>query len=47
MRNAAMVCVGLCCLMLGGMTAAQNKPLHGVDLSDMDRKVSPCNDFFE
>jgi endothelin-converting enzyme/putative endopeptidase len=47
MKNAAVVCVGLCWLVLGGLTAAQNKPLHGVDLSDMDRNVKPCDDFFE
>src|SRR5262249_45127318 len=26
---------------------AQDKPLHGIDLSDLDRKASPCNDFYE
>jgi putative endopeptidase len=26
---------------------AQEKPLHGIDLSDLDRKASPCNDFYE
>jgi endothelin-converting enzyme/putative endopeptidase len=43
--NKGLLC--LCWAMLGGMTAAQDKPLHGVNLSDMDRKVPPCNDFFE
>jgi len=47
MKNRAMVCAGVCWLTLGGLTAGQNKPLHGVDLSDMDRKVKPCDDFFE
>jgi len=26
---------------------AQDKPLHGIDVSDIDRKVSPCQDFYE
>jgi putative endopeptidase len=26
---------------------AQEKPLHGIDVSDIDRKVSPCQDFYE
>ncbi|MBZ5718987.1 MAG: M13 family metallopeptidase [Acidobacteriia bacterium] len=26
---------------------SQNAPLHGIDLTDLDRKVDPCNDFYE
>src|SRR5882757_8042065 len=26
---------------------AQDKPLHGIDLHDLDRKAAPCNDFYE
>jgi putative endopeptidase len=26
---------------------AQTAPLHGVDLNDLDRKVQPCDDFYE
>ena len=26
---------------------AQDTPLHGIDLSDIDRKANPCNDFYE
>jgi putative endopeptidase len=26
---------------------AQDKALHGIDVSDIDRKVSPCQDFYE
>ena len=26
---------------------AQDKPLHGVDLSDLNRKANPCNDFYD
>jgi putative endopeptidase len=36
---AALVCVFPLC--------AQDKPLHGIDLSDIDRKTSPCQDFYE
>ena len=26
---------------------AQVKPLHGIDVSDLDRKIAPCQDFYE
>src|ERR1700723_2427164 len=26
---------------------AQDKPLHGIDVSDLDRKIAPCQDFYE
>src|SRR5882762_4659997 len=26
---------------------SQTSTLHGIDLSDLDRKADPCNDFFE
>ena len=26
---------------------AQDKPLHGIDMSDLDRKSNPCQDFYE
>jgi endothelin-converting enzyme/putative endopeptidase len=26
---------------------AQNKPLHGIDITDIDRGASPCHDFYE
>jgi endothelin-converting enzyme/putative endopeptidase len=26
---------------------AQSKPLHGIDVNDLDRKISPCQDFYE
>jgi len=26
---------------------AQDKPLHGIDLSDIDRNANPCQDFYE
>jgi endothelin-converting enzyme/putative endopeptidase len=26
---------------------AQDKPLHGINISDMDRKASPCQDFYD
>lgn len=34
-------------LLLASLVTAQGKPLHGVDLSDMNRKVRSCDDFFE
>lgn len=34
-------------LLLASLATAQGKPLHGVDLSDMNRKVRSCDDFFE
>jgi putative endopeptidase len=36
---AAILCVFPLC--------AQEKPLHGIDVTDIDRKVSPCQDFYE
>ena len=26
---------------------AQEKSLHGIDVSDLDRKANPCNDFYD
>jgi putative endopeptidase len=26
---------------------AQNASLHGIDVNDLDRKVQPCDDFYE
>jgi putative endopeptidase len=26
---------------------AQNAPLHGIDVNDLDRKIAPCQDFYE
>ena len=28
-------------------SARQDKPLHGIDLSDLDRKAKPCDDFYD
>src|SRR5580698_5294294 len=28
-------------------TPAQEKPLHGIDVTDLDRKAAPCQDFYE
>src|SRR6204780_5623818 len=36
---AAMLCAASLC--------AQDKSLHGIDLNDLDRKASPCQDFYE
>jgi endothelin-converting enzyme/putative endopeptidase len=34
-------------LLLAVPAIAQEKQLHGVDLGDIDRKVSPCDNFFD
>ncbi|HUE43836.1 MAG TPA: M13 family metallopeptidase [Candidatus Sulfotelmatobacter sp.] len=34
-------------ILVAAPLRAQDKPLHGTDLSDLDRKASPCNDFYE
>ena len=34
-------------LLSASLANAQGKPLHGVDLADMNRKVRSCDDFFE
>jgi endothelin-converting enzyme/putative endopeptidase len=41
-----LVTVLLICLS-SPLLVAQGASLHGVDLSDLDRKVDPCNDFYE
>jgi len=33
--------------LLSPFLFAQTATLHGIDLSDLDRKVDPCNDFYE
>lgn len=38
---------GLLLVLLSTFSFAQDKPLHGVQLGDMDRKADPCQDFFE
>ncbi len=34
-------------ISLSPNTFAQSSSLHGIDLTDLDRKADPCNDFFE
>ena len=34
----------MCC---ASTLCAQNKPLHGIDVNDMDRKASPCQNFYD
>jgi putative endopeptidase len=38
---------GLLLVLLSTFSLSQEKPLHGVQLGDMDRKADPCQDFFE
>ena len=33
--------------LLSPLLFSQSAALHGIDVSDLDRKVDPCNDFFE
>ncbi|HEY6765110.1 MAG TPA: M13 family metallopeptidase [Candidatus Sulfotelmatobacter sp.] len=35
------------CLLLSSLAFSQNNSLHGIDLTDLDRKADPCNDFYE
>ena len=37
----------LALLILTPFAFTQNSSLHGIDLSDLDRKVQPCDDFYE
>jgi putative endopeptidase len=37
----------LATVLLAPSVCAQNEPLHGIDRSDLNRKVSPCQDFYE
>jgi len=34
-------------LLLSPVLFAQTTPLHGIDVTDLDRKVDPCTDFYE
>src|SRR5271169_40872 len=34
-------------LLLPQLSFSQTASLHGIDLTDLDRKADPCNDFFE
>jgi putative endopeptidase len=41
---AALFCASCFC---ASSLYAQNKPLHGIDINDIDRKANPCQDFYE
>ncbi|MGA2375951.1 MAG: hypothetical protein ABSF72_10555 [Candidatus Sulfotelmatobacter sp.] len=34
-------------LLLPHLLFSQSSSLHGIDLTDLDRKADPCNDFYE
>ncbi len=34
-------------LLLPQLLFSQASSLHGIDLTDLDRKADPCNDFYE
>jgi len=38
---------GLATLFCASSLFAQNKPLHGIDINDIDRQANPCQDFYE
>ena len=38
---------GLAMLFCASSLLAQNKPLHGIDINDIDREANPCQDFYE
>src|ERR1700704_6094561 len=37
----------LSAILFSPLALAQTGALHGIDVTDLDRKVDPCNDFFE
>src|SRR5271154_2259671 len=39
--------LGLAAMLCASSLCAQDKPLHGINISDMDRKASPCQDFYD
>jgi putative endopeptidase len=43
-QSLIVVLAALVCLF---PTRAQEKPLHGIDVADLDRKAAPCQDFYE
>ena len=45
--RAGVPCLCWLLLLLCAPAFAQANSLHGVDLSDLDRKADPCNDFYE
>jgi putative endopeptidase len=38
---------GLAAMFCASALCAQDKPLHGIDVNDIDRKANPCQDFYE
>lgn len=38
---------GLAAMFCAFSLCAQDKPLHGIDVNDIDRKANPCQDFYE
>ena len=39
--------LGLAIMFCASPLCAQDKPLHGIDVNDMDRKASPCQNFYD
>src|SRR5664279_3208351 len=47
MRRALSLTLLSVLFLLSSLGFSQSSSLHGVDLTDLDRKVEPCNDFYE
>jgi putative endopeptidase len=46
-RSLMRILKALCVLLLTPFLFSQSAPLHGIDPSDLNRKVDPCSDFYE
>ena len=38
---------GLAVILCASPLCAQDKPLHGIDVTDLDRKANPCDNFYD
>ncbi len=47
MRTALSLTLLACSISFVSLGFAQSSSLHGIDLSDLDRKAAPCDDFYE
>src|ERR1700719_4200276 len=47
MRRALSLMLLACSISFVALGFAQSSSLHGIDLSDLDRKAATCDDFFE
>src|SRR3984957_5351933 len=47
MRRALSLMLLACSISFVALGFAQSSALHGIDLTDLDRKAAPCDDFYE